>query len=266
MNYNELKVLEIVKTFSGECSSVPAGTKILLVRLAGCNLACPYCDTPKSRDIKNEKAQTYTVDGLVTEIQKQIWEQGIYTILFTGGEPMLHEQQLSAVLARLAEPNFYALNYIIETNGSCFPSGDFYLAHCSKIMWCVDIKAFALKDSPAYGNEIAKFLFKADSVEAYELSGSVLFKIPVTSIADYNTVNIFLRETVKIVPPLLQNKVYTRFMYSPVFSEMSKADGALFIEQLSTNLIDFPPFTRTPILAGSETGINFQMHKTWGFR
>ncbi|MBM4319342.1 MAG: hypothetical protein FJ125_05110, partial [Deltaproteobacteria bacterium] len=43
-----LRVLEIYRSLQGETSRV--GLPVVIIRLAGCNLSCRWCDTPEAKD------------------------------------------------------------------------------------------------------------------------------------------------------------------------------------------------------------------------
>lgn len=276
MNANEVPVLEILTTFSGECSHVPSGTKILLVRFAGCNFNCSYCDTPDSKKADNPKATTYTIDNLVAKIRKMLDKQNIQTILFTGGEPMLYEQQLGAVIytlnARKKDKSLPYLHFIIETNGSRFPYADSTLRDSSAITWCVDIKACAL-EAIKYCEAIKCFLIgddvtpqsvRDDDEEDVSLAGTVFFKIPVEDIKDFNTVNTWLRNVASTT--FRDRTIVATFMWCPVFNTIGKKDHEGFIKQLATNVLDFNPFANVPNMSRCRIGLNFQLHKMLGFK
>ncbi|MBT9168316.1 MAG: 7-carboxy-7-deazaguanine synthase [Syntrophomonadaceae bacterium] len=104
-----MKIVEIAKTLHGELPLI--GSPCLLIRLAGCNLACPYCDTDV--DSRMEIAPD--------ELVKIISESNLLNVLITGGEPLLQIEEVQEVL-RLVNANPYILgpkgSVIIETNGT----------------------------------------------------------------------------------------------------------------------------------------------------
>jgi 7-carboxy-7-deazaguanine synthase len=102
-----LRVHEILCTIQGEGSR--AGLPCVLVRLAGCNLHCRWCDTPAARD-----AQAGRPMG-IAEIVRAVTETACPRVELTGGEPLL-QPAAPALLAALVEAGFETL---LETNGSC---------------------------------------------------------------------------------------------------------------------------------------------------
>ena len=98
-----LPLVEVFYSLQGE--GLRTGQATVFVRLAGCNLACDFCDT----DFRVQ--ETYTPDELVTEIGRV--GGGCRWVCFTGGEPTLHD--LQPVCDAL-----HALGYRLqmETNGT----------------------------------------------------------------------------------------------------------------------------------------------------
>lgn len=43
-----LRVSEIFYSLNGEVCSAGQGSPAVFIRLAGCNMKCPYCDTPET--------------------------------------------------------------------------------------------------------------------------------------------------------------------------------------------------------------------------
>lgn len=99
-----LRCCEIFKSIQGE--STFAGCICSFVRLAGCNLACTYCDTRYAHNDHTE----LSADAVVAMVQ----QHATHLVELTGGEPLL--QQAAAVLAR----QLLALGktVLVETNGS----------------------------------------------------------------------------------------------------------------------------------------------------
>ena len=98
-----LPLVEVFYSLQGE--GLRTGQATVFVRLAGCNLACDFCDT----DFRVQ--ETSTPDELVTEIVRIGGD--CRWVCFTGGEPTLHD--LQPVCDAL-----HALGYHlqIETNGT----------------------------------------------------------------------------------------------------------------------------------------------------
>ena len=95
------KVNEIFYSLQGEGYFV--GTPAVFVRLSGCNLRCPFCDT------QHAKHTEMTISEIVAEIDRYPAE----TVILTGGEPSLVVDK-EMVEAIKAGHRFVA----IETNGT----------------------------------------------------------------------------------------------------------------------------------------------------
>jgi len=77
-----------------------------LVRLAGCNLECSYCDTPYAK----EEGYKLSLD----QVYNKICATGCRLVLITGGEPLLQEE-VYPLATRLLAAGYQVL---LETNGS----------------------------------------------------------------------------------------------------------------------------------------------------
>ncbi len=100
-----LKVVEIFGSIQGEgpYSGLPA----TFIRLAGCNLQCPNCDT----DYTDHKV--LHSHSIITQVRLQ----ANHLVVITGGEPFL--QNIGPLVAKLKEHGYHIQ---IETNGSVEPS------------------------------------------------------------------------------------------------------------------------------------------------
>jgi len=110
MNMNQeqkLRVYEIASTINGE--GYTAGEPVTLVRLAGCNLRCRWCDTPYARDPTQGKVMS------LQRIWAEITSYKCRNVLVTGGEPLLQEEALNVLIDKLARAEHRP---ILETNGS----------------------------------------------------------------------------------------------------------------------------------------------------
>ena len=77
-----LIVSEIYNTIQGETTY--AGLPCVMVRLAGCNLNCTYCDTPQARSGGRKMT--------IAEIQATVARFNPSLVEVTGGEPLLQEE------------------------------------------------------------------------------------------------------------------------------------------------------------------------------
>ncbi len=108
-------VLPIVETFhSVQGEGFWTGTNAFFIRLAGCNVGCPWCDTKHSWHAERHPQQD--LSELVTEARAA----NPQIVIITGGEPLMHD--LSALTARLKAAD---LSIHLETSGSYPFSGDF---------------------------------------------------------------------------------------------------------------------------------------------
>lgn len=107
-----MRVCEIFESLQGE--GALAGRPMLFVRLSGCNLACPWCDTPY--------AQEGGRDMSVGEIARLISASRLRYVCWTGGEPLLQAGELQAVATKTADKR-----HCLETNATLtVPEGVFY--------------------------------------------------------------------------------------------------------------------------------------------
>lgn len=106
------------KSIQGEGMTV--GRASLFIRLAGCNMKplCEWCDTKFALSKKDSKEYS------VAELQDMIEKQNISNIVFTGGEPLLYQEEIVNLIFQLTygcetKDNFYTFE--IETNGLIAP-------------------------------------------------------------------------------------------------------------------------------------------------
>jgi 7-carboxy-7-deazaguanine synthase len=123
---------EIFCSFQGE--GLLVGERQIFVRLAGCNIRCPWCDTPDSLVAKDapvgriEQApgsgrfadveNPVTPERVLQEVKRLAREHGpVRWVSVTGGEPTIWGRFLSALLPLLKQED---LRVFLETN-SLFP-------------------------------------------------------------------------------------------------------------------------------------------------
>ncbi|MBN2442146.1 MAG: 4Fe-4S cluster-binding domain-containing protein [Spirochaetales bacterium] len=104
------QIIEKFVTISGE-APIP-GTPVYLIRFAGCNLNCRYCDVPYTDRITVTLSENELYDDILIHLKKYPFLK----ILLTGGEPLKEERQ--AALFRVISKLKSSTHVYIETNGS----------------------------------------------------------------------------------------------------------------------------------------------------
>lgn len=101
-----VSVHSIFKTIQGE--GVLVGTPSIFLRLYGCNLQCPLCDTDYT-----SSRQDLSCEEILYQIKSLCG--GINTVVITGGEPF--NQPIGELITVLSDNGFTVQ---IETNGTIF--------------------------------------------------------------------------------------------------------------------------------------------------
>ncbi|MBM4020143.1 MAG: 4Fe-4S cluster-binding domain-containing protein [Planctomycetes bacterium] len=102
-----MQVFEIFRSIQGETSR--AGLPMWFVRLAGCDLACTYCDTPAARDPAAGREVS------VADVAVAVSASALPWVAITGGEPLLQAAEVNALVAALAAQG---RGVLVETSGA----------------------------------------------------------------------------------------------------------------------------------------------------
>jgi len=100
-----LSIAEVFQSIQGEGMLV--GTPAVFIRMAGCNMSCPWCDT------NHEEKMRMTPKELAMELHHGF---KIKQIVWTGGEPLLQASRLAIAAVMLHELGW--VHQSIETNGT----------------------------------------------------------------------------------------------------------------------------------------------------
>jgi 7-carboxy-7-deazaguanine synthase len=103
------RISEIFWSAQGE--GLASGVSAVFVRLAGCSLRCPYCDTRRAW-ARGRAMETAAVAAAVGELKAA---HPRARLVLTGGEPL--EQELSGLLAAFRRRRYFVA---VETNGLHF--------------------------------------------------------------------------------------------------------------------------------------------------
>lgn len=107
-----LSVHHIFPTIQGEGPF--SGNRAIFIRLAGCNLQCPDCDTDyTSLGTRKSLQQKLSPLQIVAEVSELA--PSPYVVVITGGEPF--RQNIGPVIVELIEAGYYVQ---VETNGTLF--------------------------------------------------------------------------------------------------------------------------------------------------
>ncbi|WP_157058689.1 7-carboxy-7-deazaguanine synthase QueE [Ignicoccus islandicus] len=122
----------IEKFVSVQGEGLNVGTPALFIRLAQCNLRCPWCDTKYSW----RKGTPISIEDLVN----YVLDENLPLVVLTGGEPLIYSYEIAEFLRRLRERG-YEGKVQIETNGTIEPRPlrgfDNYVLSISPKVTCV---------------------------------------------------------------------------------------------------------------------------------
>lgn len=106
-----MRIVEIFSSVQGE--GLWLGQRHAFVRLAGCNLSCRYCDTPKTRS--NAAGRLWPGKKIQAELARIFSAEKHEAVSWTGGEPLLQ----AAALPRLMRwVRSQGVKNLLETNGT----------------------------------------------------------------------------------------------------------------------------------------------------
>jgi len=107
--HHKLDIHSIFHTIQGEGPF--CGTPAVFIRLAGCNLQCPKCDTDYT-----SVRRWVSIDKIIDEVARASYKTKTNLIVITGGEPF--RQDIGKLVSEL-----YGIGYYIqvETNGTLPP-------------------------------------------------------------------------------------------------------------------------------------------------
>lgn len=105
-------VAEIFHTLQGEGTNT--GIAAAFVRLGGCDVGCPWCDTPQAQSARGCRRMSGA------EIAAEVAALGAVTAVITGGEPLMHNLR-EVTLALHGK----GVRTLLETSGTHPLSGDF---------------------------------------------------------------------------------------------------------------------------------------------
>ena len=163
----------IIYTLQGEgrWTGIPA----IFIRLALCNLRCTWCDTAYTWDWQRYDPKTAIRTWPVADIIQRIKPYPSDYIIITGGEPLLQQAGLIALVKALTP---YKIE--IETNGTYTPDPD------------LDTAVMQYNVSPKLANSGASSLnLNPEALQWFAKSPKTLFKFVVIDASDVQHIQAF---------------------------------------------------------------------------
>lgn len=155
-------------TLQGEGRSI--GTPTMFLRLAGCNLACSWCDTRYAWDWRTYSAKDEIHPMTASRIMDTLLQMGgdIRHLVISGGEPMLQQKALGTLIYMLGDHGWFTE---VETAGTKAPM----------------ILADQFNVSPKLANSLnpLKKRYKVEALEALRDTGKANFKFVVKEVGDF---------------------------------------------------------------------------------
>jgi len=191
-----LKVNEIFESLQGESSY--AGFPCLFIRLTGCNLRCSWCDSKYSY----YEGRDYEADEIIKIVNSSFRD----IVEFTGGEPLLQEEDLIKVIKGINKNK----TILLETNGSislkCIPE---------RVIKIVDIKLKGSGEGESFLENNINYILKKDEI-----------KFVLRDFFDYNELKDYYRKfSLGGRCTILVSKVKDSSISDKEIAEMILADG-----------------------------------------
>lgn len=199
-----MKILEIFNSIDGEGNR--AGQLATFIRLAGCNLRCPYCDTKYSWTDQGEAEELS-----VSQVIERVNSTGYRNVTVTGGEPLIH----SGIQRLLSDLLLTGHNINVETNGSIDVKLVRALTETTpNLYFTIDYKC------PSSGQEREMF---QDNFLAKNLTDSDVIKFVVGDVIDLEVARMITNKGLKD----FKGAIYV----SPVFEAIEPAQIVEFMKR-----------------------------------
>lgn len=226
-----MKIIELFESISGEGPNT--GAPSVFLRLVGCNLNCPYCDTKYA---KSERGFEKTVEEVINKLCVKARRDR--DLIITGGEPLLQMSELVILLNSKKIFDNYR-NIYIETNGTISINFAKNLAYRKRILFVVDYKCPTSKF--AIG-------FRLENLRLMRYSDTLKFVADYENILDCNFIDDVLKYIHKNIHDYLRFKIY----FSPIFGTNA---------QSLVGYIDSNKTVSKLIKAGHDCRLQLQIHK-----
>lgn len=166
----QLKVSELFASIQGEGPS--AGAPSTFLRLAQCNLHCTWCDTKYTWDFSTYRFENEVRIEVISDVARRIRELSNERLVVTGGEPLLQDDAIAALLALLDAGGRPFVE--VETNGTIAPNAEL----TERVdQWNVSPKL-------ANAGDPERLRSKPEVLSAFRATGRAYLKLVVETLAD----------------------------------------------------------------------------------
>lgn len=208
-------LVEIFSSIQGE--GIHVGRRQIFLRLAGCNLSCPYCDQPEARTVPKTCLVEQTPGArdfvkLPNPVTVQKATDAVlalnravrhHAVAITGGEPLLRPEFLAALLPRIRRGK---LRILLETNATRPNAMRALLPALDIVSIDIKLKSATGRRMPAGQHRACLRLAARARVEAY-VKAVVTEKTTTREIASAAKL---IRQVKRTVPLILQPVTYTQ--------------------------------------------------------
>lgn len=139
-----------------------SGHRSVFVRLAGCNLQCPGCDTEYTQGRKTVSTQ-YILDKIQTHMPSDNQINKTNLIVITGGEPF--RQNITPLVSLLVQ---FGYTIQIETNGVLPPPVGLLTIPTNKVFIVVSPKTSKVNDVTASNAMCFKYVMQEGSINSFD--------------------------------------------------------------------------------------------------
>ncbi len=178
---DELVVSEVFgPTWQGEGPSL--GRRAGFVRLGRCNLRCTFCDTPYTWRWEDHDPAVELTTRPAAEVVAEVQAMNVPLVVVTGGEPLLQQSHLPALLRPLRARG---MDVEIETAGTLAPDPEI-----------VDlVTRFNVSPKLASsGNDLTR-RYRPEVLRIFDATGRATFKFVATDVADLEEIATIVAET-----------------------------------------------------------------------
>jgi 7-carboxy-7-deazaguanine synthase len=162
-------------TVQGEGPSI--GRRAVFIRLMNCNLTCKNCDTPYTWDGTRFDLDAETTVTSISDLLAWATVQRVDLVVITGGEPLIQQRRLIALVQGLADAG---MQVEIETNGTIAPAPDL-------LAWVTRFNVSPKLSTFGAGMPTSKRI-KGRVLGHFAVSGRAVFKFVVSNIADLDEI------------------------------------------------------------------------------